>query len=368
MTQQPFGGAGRLDTRGAVDLGALAQAREAQAKAKERAEAAASGGDGAANGPALVIEVGEADFQAEVVDRSMTVPVVIDFWAEWCEPCKQLSPILEKLAQEYDGRWVLAKIDVDAEQRLAQAFQVQSIPSLFAVVGGQPLPLFQGAVPEAQVRQVLDELLKVAAENGIAGRVVAGDAPPTQVLTPAVAAEPVDTELDDAADAFERGDLDAAEAAYRALLARVPEPPGCRGRAGDPGPHAAHRWRRRRPGGRGRGCGSPTRSTRSCVAADALVLQARAREAIDLLVAAVRRTAGQDRDRLRTHLVELFDLLGADHPDVAPGAWRWPTPCLTATGPPLVAWITDAASANPLVGRHWYSCRSPCPFGRRPIG
>ena len=105
-----------------------------------------------AGGGVAVIDVTEATFQTEVLERSLTTPVVIDFWAEWCGPCKQLSPILEKLALEDDGAWVLAKVDVDANQRLAQMFRVQGIPMVYAVVGGQPVDAFTGVVPENQLR------------------------------------------------------------------------------------------------------------------------------------------------------------------------------------------------------------------------
>lgn len=116
-----------------------------------------------------VINVTTTSFEVDVLQRSMEIPVVLDLWATWCEPCKQLSPILEKLAVEYAGEWILAKVDVDQEPQIATAFQVQSIPSIFGIVNGQPIPLFQGAQAEAQIRPILDELLKVALEQGLQG-------------------------------------------------------------------------------------------------------------------------------------------------------------------------------------------------------
>ena len=133
-----------MNLQGAVDLGAVAAAREAQAKAVQAAA------DRAANPNAemLIIDVTTASFEQDVIAKSMTVPVVVDLWATWCEPCKKLSPILEKLALEYDGRWILAKVDVDAQPQISAAFQVQSIPAVFVVMGGQVAPMFQGVVPE----------------------------------------------------------------------------------------------------------------------------------------------------------------------------------------------------------------------------
>jgi len=321
---------GGFDARGAVDLGALAAARDAQAQAERQAQAARdaavrqaaeSGADTDAVAAAeagvypgaYVVDVDEAAFEAEVVNRSLLVPVVIDFWAEWCGPCKQLSPLLERLASEYDGRWVLAKVDVDANQRVAQAFQVQSIPTLFAVVKGQPVPLFQGAQPEPQVRQVLDQLLLLAEQNGVTGRVdgTGGAAP----VPAAPVAPPVAPEIDEATDAIERGDLPAAEAAYRRLLDASPNDRDARaglalvellGRTQQLDPAATLDAARE----------NPDDLDATLAAADVLVLVRRPEDAFDLLLALVRGTAGEQRDAARTRLLALFEVLGDDDPSV----------------------------------------------------
>lgn len=162
-----------MSMSGVVDLAAVKAAGEAKAKAEQaRAESARQGGSGAdaaAAGAvppsALVIDVDEAGFERDVLQLSNEVPVVLDFWAEWCEPCKQLSPLLERLTVEAAGRVVLAKIDVDANQMLMQQFGIQGIPAVFAVVAGQVLPLFQGVVPEQQIRETLAQLVQVAEER-----------------------------------------------------------------------------------------------------------------------------------------------------------------------------------------------------------
>jgi putative thioredoxin len=290
---QPF------NAYGAVDLGALAQRSQQAAQPGSRQP----GADGAAG---VVIDVTETSFQRDVVEQSMTVPVVIDFWADWCGPCKQLSPVLERLAQGDAGTWVLAKIDVDANQRIAGAFQVQSIPAVFAVIKGQPVPLFQGALPEAQVRQYLDEVLRIAEANGVSGRVAAAADDPAETLP---AEEPLPAELEAAYAAIDRGDLDAAADSFRALLAKSPADEEARlGLAQVDLMRRVHRLDERAV--RQAAAERPDDVAAQCDAADLDLLGGHIEDAFARLVETVRRTSGDDRNAARTHLVGLFDVVG----------------------------------------------------------
>jgi len=197
--------------RGAVDLSALRNRPQAPAPSEQGAPAAA---------PGLVLDVTDATFP-QVLELSRTVPVVVDLWAEWCGPCKQLSPILEKVVTELAGRVLLAKVDVDANPQLSQAFRAQSIPMVVALVAGQPVPMFTGAVPEQQVREVFAQLLQLAAQNGVTGTLPVG-----QPDADAEAGEPEEPPLPplhaEAFEAIEAGDYARAVAAYERALIEDP--------------------------------------------------------------------------------------------------------------------------------------------------
>jgi len=309
-----------LDLRGAVDLSALARRANPPANGAGAGGLDGAAGDGDATGAAgaPVIEVTDATFVAEVVDRSSTVPVLIDFWATWCEPCKQLSPVLERLAAEFGGRFLLATIDVDANPQIAQAFQIQSIPSVFAVVKGQPIPLFQGAQPEAQVRAVLTELLRVAAANGVDGVVPVGEAAEDGEVA-ADDAEPIEEPLPPlhqaAYDAIDIGDYATAISAYEQALRESPADDDARiglaqvkllQRTADADLDAA----------RAAAAQNPEDVDAQILVADIDLLGGHVEDAFTRLVDTVRRTSGADRDRARSHLVELFDVVGPADPRV----------------------------------------------------
>jgi putative thioredoxin len=253
------------------------------------------------NAPVTVIDATETSFQADVIERSMTTPVVIDFWADWCQPCKQLSPTLEKLAAEGGGAWVLVKVDVDANPRLSQALQIQSIPTVMAVIKGQLMEGFQGAIGEAQARQFIQAVMQ-------AGGVEAGQ--------PAEAGPATDPRLEQADDAMAAGDLAGAKSLYEELLAEAPNDPIAKSGL------AQVDLLQRIDGvdlaaAVAAADAAPDDVAAQGVAADAELVQGQAESAFARLIRAVRRTAGDDRDAARKHLLTLFAVAAPDDPAVA---------------------------------------------------
>ncbi|MFJ8765650.1 tetratricopeptide repeat protein [Streptomyces clavifer] len=308
-----------MSMSGVVDLAAVKAAGEAKVKAEQaRAESARQGGGGAVAPASLVIDVDEAGFETDVLQRSTEVPVVIDFWAEWCEPCKQLGPLLERLAAEYNGRFVLAKVDVDANQMLMQQFGIQGIPAVFAVVAGQALPLFQGAAPESQIRETLDQLIQVGEERfGLTGIVVDPDAAAgAEDAVPAeVPAGPYDALLETAAAALDANDFEGAVQAYRSVLADDPGNTEAKlglaqadllGRVAGLDPQQVRKD----------AAENPADPAAQMTAADLDLVGGHVEDAFGRLVETVRRNFGDDRDAVRVRLLELFEVIGPEDPRV----------------------------------------------------
>ncbi len=232
-----------------------------------------------------MIEVTEASFGSDVLERSRTVPVVVDFWAAWCGPCRALGPILERLATEADGSWVLAKVDVDANPNLAAAAGIQSIPAVKAFKDGRVVAEFVGALPEDRVREWLARLGPSRADVAFAR-----------------------------AEELERsGDRDAALAAYREVLSEAPAHLAAKAAV-------ARLELARRAASldeatlRARHESDPADVDAAVGLADALAAAGRLQQAFEVLLATVAASAGDERDRARRHLLTLLDLLPPDDP------------------------------------------------------
>ncbi len=168
-------------------------------------------------------DVTDATFQTAVIERSMTVPVVVDLWAEWCGPCKQLGPIIEKVIAATDGQVELAKVDVDANPNIAQAFRVQSIPAVFAIRDGRPVDQFIGALPEAEIVQFVSKLMPTKEQTEVERLIEAGD---EASLRAAMELEPDNAEAIMSLAELCAGEERADEAL--ALLEKIPETPDTR--------------------------------------------------------------------------------------------------------------------------------------------
>jgi len=294
---------------GAIDLGA----RQAAAQRRQRAaEQASASGDEPGAQSGLIIDVTDETFNTEVVARSRTVPVILDLWAEWCDPCKQLGPVLEKLALEANGGFVLAKVDVDANPQLSAALQVQSIPMVVAVVAGQVADGFLGALPEARVREWLGQVMQIAEQLGVRSAAPAdGQAATGNGQMPGFAQGPADSGpgaiFAEAQEAMARGDLDAAAAAFEKVLDASPGDPVATMGLGQIGlirrvetyDHAAVR--------RAADARADDAEAQAKVA-DIELATGQIEAAFQRLLDTIRRTSGAERETARKHLVSLFEI------------------------------------------------------------
>jgi len=274
-------------TRGAVDLSALRS--PAPPPASPGAADAGSGptvpGDASA-----IIDVSEQTFQQDVMERSLTMPVILEFGR-----AGTYQPLMEKLARESGGVWVLARIDVDANPRIVQMLQIQRIPAVYAIVAGQPVDAFDGILPEPALREWIARACQTA---GVAVEV------------------PEDPRFEGADEALVNGDLEAAETAYRQILAESPADAVAEAglaqvellrRVDGVDPAAALAAAE----------ATPDDLEAQMLAADVEVLSGEADRAYARLVDLVRRTAGADRDAIRARLISLFTVAGPDDPAVA---------------------------------------------------
>lgn len=249
------------------------------------------------------MDITEADFQSEVVERSMQTLVVVDLWADWCGPCKQLSPVLERLANEANGAWVLAKVDVDANPRISQLFGAQSIPTVVAVAGGQPVDAFSGALPEPKIREWITSLLDALRDRLPGVQAAENAAPDADTQEQQAQGDP---RFAEAEEAFDQGDFDAAEAAYQRILQA--EPGNEQAKSALAQLRFTVRASQLDQSAITRADEDPANVDAQIAAADFEVAQQAAANGFARLIAAVRRTAGADRDRVREHLLGLFEL------------------------------------------------------------
>src|SRR5581483_7117739 len=306
---------------GVVDLSALKQPSTppAAAAAAQGSNQGAPGGAGPASAgstsqtSAFVVDATEADFQSSVLERSLQVPVVLHLGADWSEQSKQLLGVLELLAAEFAGGFVLARVDAEANPRLSQALRVQGIPSVKAIVAGELIGEFAGAQPEAQVRQWISELLALAQrEFGLGGAQGARDVADEPPKHPALAA---------ACDARAADDLNGAARALQNVLSQNPNHPEAK-----PALAQVELMRRTRNADPAAALAlakqNPKDIEAQCAAADAALAGGDADTALALLLAAVQGFSGEERDRARRLLLDYFELLGPQDPRVGPARAR----------------------------------------------
>src|SRR6476620_1374838 len=312
----PPAAANPLNLRGAVDLSSLKQrpAPPAGAGAGQPPVPAAAPGapDGSAAAP-LRVDVTETNFQ-ELVDLSAQVPVVIALWAAYSPGSSQVVDVLEQIVESYEGRLVLGAADIEAFPQLAQAFQVQAVPTAVAVVKGQPVPLFQGGAEEQQVRSLFDELLKVAAANGVTGRIGAGGPGAAEPEAP-----PLPPLHQKAFDATEAGDYAGAAAAYRQALTEMPA--DAEAKAGLAQVELMGRLQALSAAEtdalRGRAADEPDNLEAQLAVSDLDIAGGHVEDGLGRIVAFIGRNFGPERETARVRLLELFDVVGTSDERVA---------------------------------------------------
>ncbi|KRC64355.1 hypothetical protein ASE12_05985 [Aeromicrobium sp. Root236] len=284
---------------GAIDLSALKQPP-------------ARPGQPAAGGGSYVVDITEQNFQTAALQASMDYVVVLSLWSPRSPQSESFNAMLGGLVSQYAGQIVLAQVDIDANPAIAQALQAQAVPLVVGLVKGQPVPLFQGTVEEAEARRYFDELINVAAQNGVAGRAApTGEAP--EAAEPEEAEDPRFATAD---EAFAAGDFDTAVAEYDKLQKQYPADAEISERL------AGVKLLARTQGAdlqaaRKAAADSPDDLEAQMLVADLDVSGGHVDDAFARLIELVKRTSGDDRELVRQRLLDLFTVVGVADPRVA---------------------------------------------------
>ena len=307
----PPAAANLLNLRGAVDLSSLKRPAAPSGPAPSGRQTGTPQGAQPDGGPELKVNVTEANFQ-QLVELSAQVPVVFALWAPYSPESSRMLDTLDRVVASYGGRLVLGAADIEAFPQLAQAFQVQAVPTAVAVLKGQPVPLFQGAADEQQVRSLFDELLKVAAANGVNGSLDAG-------ASGAQEPAPLPPLHQAAFDAIEAGDYAAAAEAYRQALKEMPS--DHEAKAGLAQVELMDRLQsvsaQDSDALRALAANEPDNLDAQLGVADLDVAGGHVEDALNRLVAFIGRNFGPEREAARVRLLELFDVVGAGDERVA---------------------------------------------------
>ncbi len=312
MTQQPFTAAA---LRGAVDLSSFKQPATAPGGQPGSPQPGAPGGPGAPGATSgYVVEGTDASIR-DVVTASTTYPIVMVLWSSRLAQSGDFVTTMTRVTERYAGRFQLVTVDVDQNPAVLQAFQVQGVPVSFAFVAGQPVPLFEGVQPEAQIAAVIDQVLDLAAQHGVTGQAPGAESIP--VDESAVPEEPPLPPLHQKAyDAIEADDLDGAAQAYREALAQNPADAdaklglaqvGLMQRTAGVDPATA----------RAAAAADPADVDAQTLVADLDLLGGHIEDAFLRLIDTVRITADSERNKTREHLVELFEIVGVTDERVA---------------------------------------------------
>jgi putative thioredoxin len=298
--------ADQLNLRGAVDLSALRR----PAPSVSNSVPAPAGGSSGSSQP-LRVDATEANFQ-DLVQLSSQIPVLFLLWSNRSLESSNLLQSLEAIVEGYAGKVVLAAADVDAFPQLAQAFQIQAIPTAVAVLKGQPVPLFEGPASDQEIRSLLDELLKVAEANGVTGSIGAGAAAGAE-------APPLPPLHQEAFDAIEAGDYAAAAVAYRQALAE--KPADAEAKAGLAQVELMGRLElltaSEAEALRHRAAEEPDNLDVQLTVADLDISGGHIEDAFNRIISFIGRNFGPERETARVRLLELFNVVGISDERVA---------------------------------------------------